>query len=188
MATKDTVVKKAKRCICNVSLSQLGYTSKNCCFIVNKKEISAELYRDIVLFSPSRQSNLGEKLSKRIQKHIDELVQDIEDGLDVKRGYYYFAYKSQKQNVNDLSADVTQDIGTLICLYCSGSFAESVYASIRNALAHGNIIQAKNYYILYSVSGESDEKDEFTKPLSFFLRIHKLTKLKAYLSAFQKHN
>lgn len=187
--SKSVVMRDAEKCMCNLTLAEIGFDSKKLPFLENTGEISATTYKALVLCSPSTRSNLGKKISKKFTRHIDEVVKELAKELDVKNTYFYSTYCSKKANCKDLSIDVTQDSGTFLCLYCPGGFMESLYASIRDALAHGNIMKTGNKYILYSVSPASgSEKDPFRQPLKFLLKINKLTKLRAFISVFQKYN
>lgn len=189
MAKRETIVKQAKKYFCNLSLNELGFLKKYYVFLTDEDEINSDIYKSLVLFSPSTQSNLGEKLSKRIQKHIDELVLDVTKNLDVKNTYFFSSYSSKNEIKEDLSPKIKADSKTFLCLYCSDCFTESFYASVRNALAHGNIIKSGKYYYLFAVSSKEGEKvSDFDKKLSFLLRVQKLDKLDAYISAFKKYN
>ena len=189
MAKRETFVKESKKCVCKLTLNRLGFSNKNYTFLNDEKAIPYDVYTNIVLFSPSSQSNLGTKLSARICKHIDELVIEIKKNLDIKNTYFFSSYESKDKTKEDLSVKIKKDNKTYLCLYCPGNFTESLYASIRNALAHGNIIKKGNYFYLYSVSSkERGEKDDFDKNLTFLLRLCKLNKMDAYITAFNKYN
>lgn len=189
MAKRETIVKKSKKCVCRLSLDKLGFSYKNCNFLDDEKAIPSDVYTSIVLFSPSTQSNLGVKLSNKIKKHIDELVLEIQKNLDIKNTYFFASYESKDKTKEYLSVKIKDDTNTYLCLYCSDNFTESLYASVRNALAHGNIIKKDNYFYLYSVSSKGSEKeDDFEKSLTFLLCLHKLNKLNAYITAFNKYN
>ena len=187
MSTKDTIVKEAKRHKCSISLAELETKRSKFEFVSDKSIIVPETYRDLVLFSPSKESNLGEKITKRLEKHIDDLVKEVITALDVKNIYFFGSYSSNKDK-EDLTPEIINNNGTFMCLYCSDAFLESFYASIRNALAHGNIVKKGKFIYLYSVSSkEGQEVGEKERKLSFLLKVHKLNSLAAYINAFEKY-
>ncbi|MBO4418502.1 MAG: hypothetical protein J5789_01555 [Oscillospiraceae bacterium] len=187
MSTNKTIVKGAKQHKCSISLSELETKKSVFEFISDKSIIAPETYRDLVLFSPSKESHLGDKITNRLEKHIDDLVNEVISALDVKTIYFFSFYDSSK-NLEDLAPKIITNNGTFMCLYCPDAFLESFYASIRNALAHGNIVKKGKYIYLYSVSSkEGKEVGEKERTLSFLLKVHKLNNLVAYIDAFKKY-
>lgn len=187
MAVKKSFAKEAKRCKCTISLSQLETKKSEFEFISDKSIIAPETYRDLVLFSPSKESHLGEKITKRLEKHIDDLVNEVILALDVENVYFFNSYTSSKDKA-DLSPRILNSNGTFLCLYCCDAFLESFYASVRNALAHGNIVKKGKFIYLYSVSSiEGKEVGEKDRKLSFLLKLHKLNNLVAYIDAFERY-
>jgi hypothetical protein len=194
MPTTDTERSKALKQTCSFSLSDLESQKSKFSFVpdnIIKAAISADIFRDLISFSPSSTSNLGEKLSNKAKKHIDEIVHDIVSALNVKTIYFYNRFESNKDNVVDLTHNVLNNSGTFMCLHCPNSLLESLYSSIRNALAHGNIAQKGKFYYLYSVSSQDGEKTpETQKKITFLLKVHSLNNLnlRAYLDAYKKYN
>ena len=139
MVEKDTYAKRAQTCICSLCLRDLDICKNMIPFITNERDMPAEIYRRLVLYTPSRASNLGEKISERLKKHLDELVNEIMNGLDLKHCYVFSAYESEKPDKTDLAKTVASQTEPYILLNCSGGLAESLFAAIRNALAHGNM-------------------------------------------------
>lgn len=188
MPSKDTFVKKSKRCICALTLQDLEASIRDVEFISDCNLIDADSFMQLVLFSPSKQSNVGVKISKKLEKHIDALVHEIVSGLDVKNTYFYSSFTSKKEK-EDLSRRVLEDNNTFLCLYCPDAFLESLYASIRNALAHGNIFKKGNHYYLYSVSSkEKSSTSDQERNITFLLKLYRLNKLSSYVAAFEKYN
>ena len=189
--TKKTYVKEAKKAFCNLTLTKAGISLINHGYLENADIINSEIFKELVLLSPSGQSNMGIKLSKKISKHNDELVNDITKDLGAKSTYFFASYESKKTEKIDLSKKIANDNDTYLCLYCSDNFAESIFKCIRNALAHGNIISSDGDYYLYSIAkgerGESGD-DDSNKKLEFLLKIRDLKKLDAYMRAFRKYN
>ena len=186
MKDKVTYVKAAKKCICKITLEDLPFW-KNHRYLQDASNILPDIYVRLVLTSPSLQINLGTKISKKAEQHIDEIVDCIIKNLDVKNTYFFSSYDSRDTTKENLSPKIKTDSGSYICLYAPNGFLESLYASVRNALAHGNIWEANNFYYLYSVSSKESGADS-EKTLTFLLKIHKLQKLNAYITAFENYN
>lgn len=186
MSTKENFVKVSKQQVCKLTLREMSCIGKQLNFILDTSSILPDTYKDIVLMSPSKESNLGIKISSKLEKHIDEVVTYIMNGLDIQNCYFFSAYES-KSNKTNLALKIKTDSKNFICLYCPDAFLESLYSSIRNALAHGNIIQKGNHYYLFAVSSK-EKCDILDKNITFFLKINKLEKIQTYMDAFKKFN
>lgn len=181
-------VKNSNKCVCSIKLNDLKINNQNFNFISDENIISKETYYDLVLLTPTKQSHLGTKFSKKILKHLDELVNDLIKELDVKNVYFFDSFNSKSQRT-DLANKIKNDNHTFIVLKCSNGLAEALYVSIRNALAHGNILSDNKYYYLYSLSTkESDNIPEEERKLVFLLKIRDIKKLIAYIEVFKKYN
>ena len=182
-------VKISKEQTCSVTLADLESKRNKFEFINNTDLLSAKTYMDLVLYSPSAQSHLGIKPSTKIVKHIDELVNDLVKALGIKHIYFFTAYTSDNKDKKNLNDMVKNDNYTFLLMYSSGSFVESLYASIRNALSHGNIVKKGKLYFLYSVnSKEGRSVQEKERKLSFLLKLYSLEKLNAYIDVFEMYN
>lgn len=185
---KETYYKKSNKCVCSIRLNDLKSKKQNSNFISDENIIPKEIYYKLVLLTPTEQSHLGTKFSKKILKHLDELVNDLIKELDIKNVYFFDSFTSQKQKT-DLTNKVKNDNNTFIALRCSEGLSNALYSSIRNALAHGNILSDGEYYYLYSLSTkESENTPEEERKLVFWLKIRDIKKLTAYTNAFKKHN
>lgn len=186
MKDKKSYVQTAKNQVSSLTLGELPFIGKELEYVSDVDNIPSETYKSIVLLSPSKESNLGEKLSKKIEKHIDEVVNEILNGLDVKHCYFFSSYESKRQKIN-VAESVKSDNDNFMYLYCPDAFLESLYVSIRNALAHGNIIRKNKHFYLFSLSSK-EKADVYDRKITFLLKINKLEKIQAYMDAFKKFN
>lgn len=188
MGNGKTYSKEAKNFICSVKLNDLRSKNKKLDFISDESIIPKEIYYDLVLLTPTEQSHLGTKFSNKISKHLDKLVNDLIKELDIKNVYFFDSFTSQKQKT-DLTNKVKNNNNTFIALRCSDGLSNALYSSIRNALAHGNILKDDKYYYLYSLSlkGNTDIPEKERK-LVFLLKIRDIKKLTAYTNVFKKYN
>lgn len=185
---KKEYVKNAKKYVCNMKLKDIESLKNGYQYLEENNKLSPQIYQQLVLYSPSKESNLGEKLSKKIEKHIDELVDEIIKGLDVKNCYFFDSFSSKNANKTDISPTVKKQTKPFLLMYCPNSFTESLFVSIRNALAHGNIIFKDNYYYLYSVSNKMGGNSDLDKSITFLLKLNKINSIESYIKAFEKYN
>ena len=188
MANTDSYPKQAKKYFCNISLGNLSFCKKELPFIKDDSTMSSDIYQKLVLYSPCKESNLGVKISKKLEQKLTALVDEILKGLDVKHCYLFSAYDPKDSSKQDLSKSIATQSETFLLLYSPENVSESIYASIRNALAHGNILKHGNHYYLYALSKRGSTKSEQERKLSFLLKIYKLSSLCAYINAFEKYN
>lgn len=186
MGEKIFYAKESQKYQCSLSLSDIETRSlkfHKCSEI----DIDPETYMHLILYGPSKQSNLGREISPKITKNINRLVSEIISRLDIKNVYFFDSYRSRKDK-KDLQHIVKNDRRPFIYLYVSDSFVVSLYASIRNSLAHGNILKRGEYYYLYALSSrESHTLSENERTLSFLLKIKNFRNLSVFMEAFEKY-
>ena len=168
----------------SLSLRDLGIDEKTeygLKFTQNDKN----LFMSLVLYTPTSQSHLGKKFenySKLNNRTLDRFLNSIFSGLGLN-GIYLFRSFTEKENKKkgnkkkDLRKSVLEDNGAMICLRCDNGARDSLFMSIRNSIAHGNIIEKDGYIIFYSIS---DDKKEYDSTVTFYLRINKISKLNAF--------
>jgi len=185
---KETYAKKSKNCVLNLTLREYGIDETATYY---SGKIDSNLIRDLVTYSPTDSSHLGRKFdqyprlhNKSLNKFIDELIKQ----LDVKNGYFFNTFTEQELKGRTNIKNQLLNDKVFLAVKCDDSLRKSLYASIRNALAHGNIIQANNAFIIYSVSSsESNKTSEFDKPLTFLLKVYNLEKLSAYNDVLERY-
>jgi len=173
----------------NLTLRELGISEKSNYLKIIPKNLF-ELFTELVMNSPTDESHLGiswQELAKSVPtKCIDEFSRSLMKALDVKDVFVFNVYEGRCAKHRDIKEQVLHSSKSLICLYIGGDgLLKSLYTSIRNALAHGNIVLKDDYYCLYSVSSSSKQQNmsEYDKSVTFFLRVYSLDKLRAYVDA-----
>lgn len=147
-----------------------------------------KLLMHLVINTPTSQSHLGKKFcdySKVNSNTTNNFLDQIFKGLKVQNAVYLFtSYTEKTKFKNDLHPVVLARKAELICLRCDNGTKVSLYMAVRNAIAHGNILEHNGFYILYSVS---DSRNEFDSNLTFFLRIRKLENIKTFLTVLEQY-
>lgn len=111
------------------------------------EDIDSELYTKLVLLNPTNSTHLGKKFNdykKLNNKTLDSFVNRLKNELDVKEVYFFKTFNSKKRDVLNLYSKFKNSSSYCLALYCSDNLKDSLYKSIRNALAHGNIGKYKN--------------------------------------------
>lgn len=184
--------KNADKYICSLTLGDLE--SKNTKFefmsqntLYSYDVLSAKDFLDIVLFASSEQSNIGIKLTKEIEKHIDEIVDNIMKCLDLKSAYFYKRYDSESKK-EDIKSKIMNNNRPYICMYVGDAFTRNIYESVRNALAHGNIAKRGKYYYLFSFTKKDIRKPLEERRLNFIIKAYKLNNLSVFMDTLIQYN
>lgn len=170
----------SKECTLSVALYRLGLDENT----EYKCDISPRLKNDLlslVIYTPTKQSHYGGNFkSYNINNHNTNMFLDrIFKGLKTKNVYLFSTYRSNSDNKKDIYEDVINDKESMICLKCDNGVKESLFAGVRNAIAHGNIVKKDDYYILYSVDVKKD-KSEFESNVNFYMKIKNLNRIKSF--------
>lgn len=170
----------------SITLNDLNIDER-CNYHVERTSSLDELFCDLTIYAPTSQSHYGKKLesyTKLNNRTQNDFLKHVFNGLGIKNVYLYKTFSDKTRNKKDIYGDVVKDQGTMLCLRCDNGVVNSLYMSIRNAIAHGNIIQKAKSYILYSVN---DDANEYQSNVTFFLRITKLSNLKALLQILEMY-
>ena len=185
--SRNTYAGQADQNCLHLSLSDLGI-SLNSLYEIKPSDQVKLIFSDLVVFTPSKQSHLGKKLSEYSRlnsRNTDKFLQDIFNGLNIGRNIFLFkTFVPTKRKLNDIFPIVIQSTDQLLILRCDSGVKESLLMAIRNAIAHGNIVYDGKYYTLYSVA---DDRNEYESEITFLLRIdqlEKLSKLRKTLEAY----
>ena len=188
---KFTFSKMAENNVALFTLSDLGVSSSSWYCDLSKPSEKREWNSllKLIVFTPTNQSHLGEKFDsyKKINtRSSNEFLLKVFSGLGIteKNVFLFNSYTTKNTNKKDIKKDIVESTDAMIALRCDNGVYKSLYAVIRNAIAHGNIIFENGYYILYSVR---DDKNEYYSELTFFMRIKSLSKLKALFKVIETY-
>jgi hypothetical protein len=189
---KDTYANKGRKTALYITPRDMGINDRTY-FSVKETQNSSQLFTSLIMQTPTNQSHLGDKWDRYTglnNNTLDEFARKLIKALDVKDVYIFSVMEPKHGSaVNNAREDVIKSGNTMLCLYIGGNgLRNSLYASIRNALAHGNIVDNGNNVCLYSVSERNKNyESEFDTPLSFYLRIYSIDKLEAYLTVLKEY-
>ena len=173
---RDSYSKQSKKQFLSISLRDLGIDESAAYGLGNAQKYNT-LFAQLTTFTPTKQSHLGTKFNvyrKLNNRNVDLFLQRVFSGFGAKNIYLYEVFDTKVTSKVNLFSSVQSDTGPMVCLRCCNGVRDSLYMSVRNAIAHGNIICDGNYYILYSVS---DDSKEYDSPITFFMRIKSLKRL-----------
>ena len=174
-----TYAKKARASRLLLSLRELDIDETTHYSIPNERD-AADLFVQLTVLTPTYQSHLGRKFeaySKLNNRSTEGFLGALFSGLGINNIFLYKTFESKTAQTYDLRNDVLSCKETMLCLRCDNGVLKSLYMSIRNAIAHGNIIEREGYIVFYSVS---DDKKEYDSNITFFLRIRKQRNLSAF--------
>ena len=169
-----------------VTLRELGIDESTSYGLFNK-EYDLKLLTDLVMFTPTNQSHLGDKFNcfTRLNKrNLDKFLSSLFSGLGINDAYLFESYTEKTKRKKDLRKDVLNNRNSMICLRCESGVRDSLYMSVRNSIAHGNLLERDGFLILYAIS---DDKEEFDSPITFFMRIKKVSSLKAFTKSLEAY-
>lgn len=162
---------------------------KDCAFLADAKytedEIDPCVYQKIVLYSPTDASHLGKTFEEYGISSSASIKRFVETLLSALKAEHYFfkTYISDKADVScNLEIECLCDDTNRLIANCGNGISEGIYKGIRNALAHGNIVEYNNFYYLYSVSPRKKNSTDEEKPISFLLKIDSLDKLAEFVN------
>ena len=176
-----------KNCL-HISLTDLGI-SLNSLYEVKLSSQLNDIFTDLVVFTPSKQSHLGKKLSEYSRlnsRNTEKFLQDVFNGLGIRQNVFLFkTYIPTKRKLNDVFPDVIRSTEQLLILRCDSGVKESLFMAVRNSIAHGNIVYDGKFYTLYSVA---DDKKEYESEITFLLRIDRLEKLEKLRKSLEAYS
>lgn len=188
---KMTFSKMAKNNVALFTLADLDVSSSSRYCDLSKPNEKREWNSllKLIVFTPTHQSHLGDKFEaykKLNSSSSNEFLLKVFSGLGIteENVFLFNGYTTKDTKKKDIKNDIVKSTDAMIALRCDNGVHKSLYAAIRNAIAHGNIIYEKGYYILYSVR---DDKNEYYSELTFFLRIKRLSSLKALFKVIETY-
>ena len=186
--TKDTntFVKTSKENCLAISLSDLGITSEAPYGIPSNVSYK-DAFTYLVTFTPTKQSHLGDKFddyAKLDSRSTNEFLKKLFSALGITNIYLFNTFTPVKRELNNLYDDVKNTSGPMLIAKCERGVKEAIYAGIRNAIAHGNIIYDGQYYTFYSVGNDQKEYDD---NITFLMRISNLKKLEKFKKTIEAY-
>ena len=188
---KMTFNQIAENNVALLTLADLGVSSSSryCDLAKTSEKREWNSLLKLIVFTPTNQSHLGVKFDayeKLNTRNLNVFLLKVFSGLGIAENnvFLFNSYTTKDTNKKNIKDDIVKSTDAMIALRCDSGVLNSLYAAIRNAIAHGNIICEKGYYILYSVR---DDKNEYYSELTFFMRINSLSKLKTLFKVIETY-
>lgn len=169
-----------------LSLRDLGIDER-ATYGLDDKKYDSKTFSKLVVFTPTTQSHLGDKFDSYRSlnnRTLDKFLKALFSGMGIKNVYLFTSYTEKTRKKKDLRNSVINDKDALLCLRCDNGVRDSLYMSIRNSIAHGNLLEKDGFIILYSVS---EDKAEYDSAITFFMRIKQISKLQALFRTLEAY-
>ena len=185
---KLTYFKEAHNNYLSITLEDLGINKNNITY-VDENDIDEGTFKKLVLLTPTNQSSLGDKFEKYNihNQNLQQFVERLCTNMDVDGRFFFVNYTVKSAQKNNVFREVMKCNTNMIVLRIDSGLKESLYASVRNALAHGNVIRVGKHYALFSLAETEKKSNLFDAELTFFLRVSDLSKLDEYYILLKKH-
>ncbi len=185
-----TLLEKSDGYKLNINLRDLSFDESIFKFS-DIDSIDKEIFFNFVFCCPVESedtSHYGIKFSEInsiSRNNRDSFFTELLSEMDVKSINLFKVFDSEpdkngsiKERI-DLKEKIVNEDSSFLYLYTGASRCEiSLFISIRNALAHGNLYKFGDYYYLYSVSSKNAKAiSEFDRKINFILRISDIKKL-----------
>ena len=187
---KKTLCKISENKKCMLTLNSIKL---NTTMTVTNLNIDSDIFYRLVFLTPTSQSRYGikfKKLKKLNRRTTDIFLRTIFAKLEISDNSIMI-FKSfdgkkgeriESKNLEELSGK------PFILLRNENDIKCSLFGSIRNCLAHGNIIKDGDWFYLFALSnGQSKTSDE-NKKLKFLLKIKNLNLLTVFCNILDEYN
>ena len=182
-----TYLQNANQAKLDISPSELGLEKNAMKNVAN--EIETLLFKNIILNSPHECSICSTKMKDYdfTKCTINGFVETLFKKMKIENIHFFtvFNEKDGKSEKFDLKHDICNENNTCIYLKINDTILKSIYSSIRNCFAHGNILFDGSYYYLFSFS-ENDHGQNNQK-ITFYLKIKNLRYLSRYYELLKPH-
>jgi len=176
---------------CNISLKSLGLNSK---LVDDNISINKDVFYKLIFNTPTNANlNYGIKF-KSIKslngKKSNSFLNEIFDLLSItsENILLFSCFKSKKNRNKITKENIKIDSSNLfVLLKIDNGVKESLYISIRNALAHGNIIKKNKFYYLFSLSNSNNKISDNEKKIKFLMKLNNLEQLAIFTNTLEKY-
>ena len=176
---KSTIKKQSENNCLTICLNDLGI-DKDSDYTFTRNDKLDKLMLELTIYTPSVLSHYGSKLKEhtKLNNHTtNDFLLKLFNATGVKDVYSFTSFTSEKHNSHDLYKEIISTKNTFVFWKNQNGIVESLYAGLRNSIAHGNIVFKDDHFMLYSVV----KGDEYTSRLTFCLKIKKLIALKQFI-------
>lgn len=184
---KQTYLKKAKNQYLSLRLCDAKIQNH---VELDTKEIDSDIFRFFILFTPKGNDDLyyrHERSEYGINNsNTDLFITDFCKTLSIDDSFYPFA----SFGIKDSNIVEKQDLSKFLhshkyylFLRVGDSIVSSLFGSIRDALAHGNILKDKSGVLLFSTRKEDDEQSY----IKLLMKIKSLTELNKVIKLLEEY-
>lgn len=171
---------KKRKCILTLSAFKL-----NTSMLVSNISINKDYFYNLVFLTPTNENRYGIKfkaIAKINKKTTDVFLRTIFAKLNIKEELVaiFTSFDGKKGKPIEKSLLKNSLDAPFILLKSDNGIKYSLFASIRNCLAHGNILKKGEWYYLFALSSENKKISDEEKKLKFLLKIKDLDDLSIF--------
>ena len=184
----NTFYKKAKESYLNTTFSDIKLKRLK---EIDIDKLNSDGFKFLILQTPIQDRNKYYFKTKEQyginSKNTDTFLKRVCNVLDIGDNFYPFsAFEPKYENINkrDNLVSKLHSANRFMFLYVGNSIVESLFCSLRDAFAHGNILKDEKKYYIFS----SKKIDDNNTKLKFVLcvdNIDKLFRIKDVLKEFE---
>ena len=186
---KQTFASLAKKRKCAITLSSLRLNTK---MLDDGLRLDPDTFYSLVFETPTNQGLYGDKFSqfKGLKKGTsDQFVKEIASELGIEENdvltFGVFDGKAKKA-ITSSTLKAKGERPFLLYKVENGIYG-SLFASIRNCLAHGDIIKNGKWYYLFCLSSGNRKTSDENKKIKFLLKIENPKVLKAFRNVLNRY-
>lgn len=169
-----------RKCILTLSAFKL-----NTSMLVRNININKDYFYNLVFLTPTNENRYGIKfktITKINKKTTDIFLRTIFTKLNIKEELIaiFTSFDGKKGKLIEKSLFKKSSSDPFILLKSENGIKYSLFASIRNCLAHGNILKNGEWYYLFALSSKNNKISDEEKKLKFLLKIKDLDDLSIF--------
>lgn len=173
-------ISEKRKCILTLSAFKL-----NTSMLVSDISINKNSFYDLVFMTPTYENRYGVKfkaMKKLNKKTTDTFLRTIFSKLNIEgeRIAVFTSFDGKKGKLIGKSLFKSFSSEPFILLKSENGIKYSLFASIRNCLAHGNILKNGEWYYLFALSTKNNKISDEEKKLKFLLKIKDLNDLSVF--------
>lgn len=178
----NTLTQQADKNKCNLTLNSLKL---NTSMLENDIDIDRNIFYELVFLTPTYENRYGVKLKelrKLNKRTTDIFLRTIFSRMNINEELIiiFKSFNGKKGKMIEKSKLKNNSSEPLILLKNENKIIYSLFASVRNCLAHGNILKNGEWYYLFALSTKNNKISDEEKKLKFLLKIKSLDTLSIF--------
>lgn len=177
--------KKSKNQYLKLTLNSLKLTTG---FLANKTVYDCFDLNQLLIFSPNCENKYAFSIKGIPRNKYSELMTKVFKTCEIQ--YFNFfewatckANASNKTNILKECKKAISENDKIAIVQNKSGIIKSFFTGLRNAIAHGNILEKEGRYYFYSLNKDSKNKSEEDKTISFLLIVNNLLLINLFVES-----